>query len=162
MKTFVLPPDQDNRFREITEAVVYLGKCHPGKPVRVDVRIAQPDKTPQQNKYLWAVPYKMLERATGMEKEDLHEWNCGAQWGWRNKKVPKKPSCPEGYESVPIRTTTTNEHGEDDPCSFEEMQELWERCQRLGAKLDMVIPDPDPNWKNDVQSKSKKTDAARA
>ena len=146
MKTIVLPPG--DRAKEIGGLVKYLEVCHKGKPVRVQVAIAQPDKTPAQNRYLWAVPYAMLEPVLGMEKEDLHEWNCGAQWGWTTKKVPKKPSCPDGWESVPIRSTTIDADGNDNACTAEEMTQLWERMQRLGARHDVIIPDPDPDyWK---------------
>lgn len=124
-----------------------LDSIHPGHPLRVLVQIARPDKTPAQNRYLWAVPYAMLEEASGMEKAELHEWNCGMQWGWKNRKVPVKPSNPNGFESVPIRTTTEDADGNDDPCSAEELTQLWERAQRLGAvRFNIVIPDPDPDY----------------
>lgn len=144
MKPTVLPPT--NREPMIAGLAKMLTTIFPGKPVRVTVEIAQPDKTPQQNKYLWAVPYKLLTGATGMEAEELHEWNCGREWGWKDRKCPRKPSNPEGVESVPIRTTTRDENGEANKCSAEAMVNLWERAQRLGATFGLVIPDPDPDW----------------
>lgn len=143
-KTVVLPPK--DRERDIAGLAKYLAACSPGKPVRVRVSEARPDRTPKQNSYLWAVPYKLLSEHTGMEPEELHEWNCGAQWGWKDKKRPKTPRNPEGFESVPVRTTTTNEDGERDLCSRDEMCELWARAQKLGAGFDIIIPDPDKDW----------------
>ena len=145
MKPTILPPA--NRGQHIAPLARLLETVFPGKPVRVKIELAQPDKTPAQNRFLWAVPYTMLSKQTGMEKDEIHEWNCGQQWGWKNKKVPRKPSNPNGIESVPIRTTTEGADGEDSPCSAEEMQELWERAQRLGAAHGLVIPDPDPDYK---------------
>lgn len=144
LEPVVLPPK--DREAMIGGLAKVLLSVFPGKPVRVSVCIARPDKTPKQNKYLWAVPYKMLSIATGMESEEIHEWNCGLQWGWHDRKCPVKPSNPMGVISEPIRSTTRNERGEPDNCSSEEMKELWSRAQRLGATLGLVIPDPDPDY----------------
>ncbi len=139
MKPTVLPPTA--REPMIAGLAKMLTGIFPGKPVRVTVEIAQPDKTPQQNKYLWAVPYKLLSQQTGYEAEEIHEWNCGQQWGWDERKCPRSPHNDAGMKSVPVRTTTT-----PDKCSRDDMCELWERAQRLGATFGLVIPDPDPLW----------------
>jgi hypothetical protein len=141
----VLPPT--DRASKLDELARFLASVFPGRPVRVKWEIARPDKTPAQNRYLWAVPYKLLEEHTGMEAEDLHEWNCGAQWGWKDKRVPKTPRNPSGIESTPIRTTTRDADGNPDPCSADEMEALWSRCQRKGAALGLLIPDPDPHMR---------------
>lgn len=153
MKPTVLPPKDRERY--IAPLSAMLASVFPGKPVRVKVEIAQPDKTPAQNRYLWAVPYTMLSAETGMEKGELHEWNCGEEWGWKSKQGLPTPENPSGMFSVPIRTTTTDADGNDDPCSREEMLSLWARAQRLGASLGLVIPDPDPDY-----FKKRKADAA--
>jgi hypothetical protein len=144
-------PSKD-RAAMIAELAPFLGAVFPGKPVRLRWEIARADKTPAQNRFLWAVPYTLLSAVTGFEKEDLHEWNCGAEWGWKDKPCPKSPRNPEGVESVPIRTTTRDENGEANKCSAEEMESLWSRCQRKGATLGIFIPDPDPHmrksWRN--------------
>lgn len=142
----VLPPVTQGRADKLPALLRYLSEFHPNKPVRVTIEIARPDKTPAQNRYLWAVPYKMISQATGFEAEDLHEWNCGAQWGWKDKPVPKTPRNPTGFESVPVRTTTRNADGEPEKCSMEELTELWERMQRRGVSLEIFIPDPDPDY----------------
>lgn len=142
----VLPPN--NRERDIAGVVRVLEAIFPNKPVVVSWKIAQPDKTPQQNRYLWAVPYKMLKEATGYSETDLHEWNCGEQWGWKEKQGLPSSVNPSGITNEPVRTTTRNADGDIEPCTGKEMEELWERCQKLGANLGCVIPDPDPDyWK---------------
>lgn len=147
MKPVILPPT--NREAMIGGLMKLLPTVFPGKPVRVTIEIAQPDKTPAQNRYLWAVPYAMIGEVTGMEKEELHEWACGSMWGWKDRVCPKTPRNPEGVESVPIRSTTRDADGKPNKCSADEMVQLWGLCQRLGAGLGVVIPDPDKNWWRD-------------
>lgn len=147
----ILPKNTDpgGRAEGLVRIVQLIAKYHPNRPVKVEWKIAVPDRTAAENRYLWAVPYKMISEASGMEMEEIHEWNCGRQWGWKNKTVPKKPSNPTGIESVPIRTTTTNADGADELCSEEEFLQLWARAQRLGAELfDLVIPDPDKDYRS--------------
>lgn len=145
MKTPLILPPKDRK-EKIEEASLWMLTFEVGKPIRVKLEIARPDRTEQQNKYLWAVPYELLSQLTGYEKEDLHEHFCGEQWGRYTKKVPKSKGNPSGIVERPIRTTTRNEHGDPDLCTAEEFVALWEKAQRVGAKLDIIIPDPDPNW----------------
>lgn len=152
IKPIVLPPTA--REQKVAELSRFLLSVFAGKAVRVKVEIARADKTPKQNAYLWAVPYKMLGEHLGMEAEELHEWNCGSQWGWKDRKCPKTPRNPEGIESVPVRTTTRDENGNPDLCSAEDLAKLWERCQRLGANNGLLIPDPDPNYLKTRQKKA--------
>lgn len=142
----VLPPK--DREHAIAGVARMLAEVFPGKPVRVKVEVARPDKTPQQNRYWWAVPLRMLSDETGYSVEDLHEYFCGSLWGWKDRKGPKTPSNPTGIYSEPIRSTTRNADGELDNCSADEMCQLWAMAQHRGAQLGLVIPDPDPDyWK---------------
>lgn len=147
MKPTILPPT--GRELMIAGLAKMLTTIFPGKPVRVTVEIAQPDKTPAQNRYLWAVPYKLLSEVTGYEAEELHEWACGSHWGWKDRKCPRSPRNDAGVVSVPIRTTTRDENGEPNKCSAEDMGLLWARLQKLGASFGIVIPDPDKDWWKD-------------
>ena len=147
MKPVILPPT--GRDLMIAGLAKMLTTIFPGKPVRVTVEIAQPDKTPAQNRYLWAVPYKLLSEVTGYEAEELHEWACGAMWGWKDRKCPRSPRNDEGIVSVPIRTTTRDANGEPNKCSAEDMGLLWLKLQKLGASFAIVIPDPDKDWWKD-------------
>ena len=144
MKPIVLPPK--DRGAKIAEVCALLEGVFAGKPVRVKVEIARADKTPAQNRYLWAVPYRMLSDETGFSAEDLHEYFCGTLWGWRDRAGPKTPSNPTGIYSEPIRTTTRDESGAVDNCTADDMSRLWALAQYRGAKLGIVIPDPDPDY----------------
>lgn len=111
---------------------------------------AEPLKTrsQSQNAYLWAVPYKLISEATGYEVEEVHEYMLGRFFGWKDKRVPKTPRNPEGVESVPVRTTTTDEHGKRSVLSPERFSDYVDFIQRFGAmKLGLVIPDPDPMFR---------------
>lgn len=144
MKPIVLPPT--DRERALPALDRFLLSVYPGKPLRVKVEIARPDRTPAMNRYLWAVPYRMLSEVTGFTEEELHEWFCGDVFGWKDKRVPRTPTNPLGIASVPVRTTTRDENGEPDICSAEDFKRIWERAQQAGAKLGVFIPDPDPDY----------------
>lgn len=144
MKPIVLPPK--DRALKIAEVARFLAAAFPGKPVRVKVEIARPDRTPKQNAYLWAVPYKLLSEVTGFTAEELHEHYCGEQFGLVEHKVPKSRRFPSGIDLRPARTTTRDENGQPDLCAAEDLTAIWERCQRDGAGIGLMIPDPDKDY----------------
>lgn len=113
--------------------------------------IAEPVKSARshsQNAYLWAVPYKLISEATGYELEEVHEYMLGRHFGWKDKRVPKTPRNSEGVESVPVRTTTTDEHGKRSVLSVQQFTEYVDFIQRFAAqKIGIVIPDPDPHFR---------------
>jgi hypothetical protein len=101
-----------------------------------------------QNAYLWAVPYKLISEATGYEVEEVHEYLLGRHFGWVDKRVPKTPRNPEGVESVPVRTTTTDQHGKRSVLTPDEFSAYVDFIQRFAAvKLSIVVPDPDPMFR---------------
>jgi hypothetical protein len=78
---------------------------------------------------LWAM-YEPIAEAMGFDRDDLHEWFCGKFWGWKDVKVPRTPRSPEGYVSVPVRTTTRDEQGKRnviDATTFSEFVDLVDR-----------------------------------
>lgn len=102
-------------------------------------------RSANQNAYLWAVPNKMISDLTGFEKLEVHEHLCGLYWGFRDKKRPKTPRNPDGIESVPVRTTTTDENGKRSILTTMQFSDYVDFVQRFGAtKLGIIIPDPDP------------------
>lgn len=146
MPNFVLPAG-DRRARALELGGSVLGGLDPSIPWNIT---AEPLKTRtnSQNAYLWAVPYKLISEVTGYEVEEVHEYFLGRFFGWKDKKVPKTPRNPSGVESVPVRTTTTDEHGKRSVLSPEKFSEYVAFIQRFGAmKLGIVIPDPDPMFR---------------
>lgn len=142
VKTFTLPKGIRVRALELGQSV--LAGLDEDIPWKIT---AEPLKTrsQSQNAYLWAVPYKLISEATGYEIEEVHEYMLGRHFGWRDKRVPKTPRNPTGVESVPVRTTTTDEHGKRSVLGPQAFSEYVDFIQRFGAqKLGLVIPDPDP------------------
>lgn len=135
-----LPPK--DREPAIARVVEVLRLFQLGKPVNVKLTIARPERTPPQLRYLWGVVIPMLSEIGGYEREDVHEYLCGAYFGWKEKRLPGGRT-----EQVPIRTTTTDADGNRDVIDGEEFWQYVAFCQRVGARQGVVIPDPDPNYK---------------
>jgi hypothetical protein len=143
MPGFVLP--KGNRQRALALGTTVLAGLDPEIPWKVTAEPVKNERSTSQNAYLWAVPNKMISDLTGYEVEEVHEYLLGRHFGWKDKKVPKTPRNPSGVESVPVRTTTTDEHGKRSVLSPQQFSEYVDFIQRFAAqKLGLVIPDPDP------------------
>lgn len=132
-----LPPK--DREAAIAGVVRVLESFALGKPLNVKIGVARATRSTEQNAYLWSVPYRLLSEATGFEPDDLHTYLLGCHFGWRTRKLPGNRT-----EQMPIRTTTTDEHGNDDVLDGDEFWRYVEFIQRAGARQGVVIPDPDP------------------
>lgn len=145
-REFVLPRGERKRAMEL--ALRILAALPLERAWKIRCQVLRNERSEAQNAYLWGVPYKMLSERTGFEKDDLHEWFCGAVFGWKDKKVPKTPRNPEGVESVPVRTTTRDENGHRDVITWMQFDDFVGYIQRFAAsKFGLLIPDPDPNYK---------------
>lgn len=129
----------------IDQIARFLSALSAGKTWEVSVRERRSTRTDRQNRYLNGVAYKILGDAIGYERDDVSEFLCGAYWGWKEKRVPKKPGC-SGIEQVPIRTTTTDENGKRSVLSITEFMDYVAFVQRFAAKRGIHIPDPDPEY----------------
>lgn len=144
MPQFVLP--RGDRKRALLLAVSVLENLDEDAAWRVTIEPAKATRTLSQNAYLFGVCYKMISEATGYELDEVHEYCLGQHFGWRIKRVPKKPSNPQGKESIPLRTTTTNEAGKRSMLNTRQFSDYVDDVQRFAAKtLSIVIPDPDPS-----------------
>lgn len=139
MQTITLP--KQNRTSTVERLCKFL-LALPEKVYRVEVKEQRNTRSLQQCRYLNGVAYKLLSEATGYERDDISEYMCGQYFGWRTKKVPRKPGS-SGTEDVPVRTTTTNEAGERDVLSKTEFVDFVEFVQRFAAERGIYIPDPD-------------------
>lgn len=131
----------------LARAQMLLASLPIAKAWRIRISVARNERSLPQNAYLWAVPYKLLGEYTGYDAEELHEYFCGEYFGWRETRVPKRPSNPRGTYSLPVRTTTTDEHGKRDVLAWERFSDFVGYIQRFAAeKCQIFIPDPDPNY----------------
>jgi hypothetical protein len=131
-----------DRQKEVGRVVAFLLSFAPEKPINLRFTVAKQDRSSEENRYLWAVPYKMLSEHTGFEVEEISEYLCGMHFGWKEKKLPGGRTV-----EVPRRTTTKDENGERDVLKFDEFWKYVRWIQRVGDNQGIRIPDPDKNYK---------------
>lgn len=145
MPEFTLPKGKRSRALQLAQSI--LAGLDETVSWKVTAEPVKNTRSASQNAYLWAVPYKLISEATGYEVEEVHNYMLGRFFGWKDKRVPKTPRNPEGVESVPVRTTTTDEHGKRSVMTTLQFSEYVEFIQRFAAiKLEIIIPDPDPMY----------------
>ncbi|MDR5726141.1 MAG: hypothetical protein RB191_01585 [Terriglobia bacterium] len=125
---------------------VFVSALDLDKPWRVVVQSAKSTRSDLQNRYLFGYCYKTIGDAIGYETEEVHEFILGTYYGWKEKKVPKKPSNPLGIESVPIRTTTTDETGVRSVLTKMQFAGFVAFVQRFAASKGIHLNDPDPEY----------------
>lgn len=139
-QSFVLP--KDNRDEALIKLAVFLRGFAVGRPVKVQITEYRKVRSNEQNNYLNGVAYKLLSDATGYERDDISEYLCGCFFGWRDVVKPGKKVV-----QVPIRTTTVDEEGQYAPLDKMAFAEFVGYVQRFGAKHNVIIPDPDRNFR---------------
>lgn len=144
-QSFTLPKGM-NWSSRIAQIGKLLSGLSAGKTWEVVIRERRSTRSIRQCRYLNGVAYKLIGEATGYERDEISEFLCGAYYGWREKRVPKKPGCPDGVESVPVRTTTTDENGRRSVLSVTEFMDYVAFVQRFAASKGIYIPDPDPEY----------------
>jgi hypothetical protein len=135
-----------SRERAIERIATVLKGLAQDRAWKVSVAEHKPHRSDAQLRYLNGVCYKIIGDAIGYERDEVSEFLCGTYFGWKEKKVPKKPSNPLGIESVPIRTTTTNADGKRSVLGKLEFADYVAFCQRFAAKKGIYVPDPDPDY----------------
>lgn len=107
------------------------------KAWEVTIRRYVRKRTIPANNYLFGVAYTLMSDESGYEKEELHEIMCGKFFGVRVVEVMGVK------KRVPIRTTTTNEEGEDDVLDTISFAEFIDFVIREAAQhMDLAIPPP--------------------
>lgn len=107
-------------------------------------------RTSQQNRYLFGACYPPVAEAMGYTVDDVHEYMLGRHFGWVDVKVPKTPRNPEGVESKPFRTTTTNEHGKRSLLGKPEFGAFVDCVHRIAAQAGVFIAEP---WVTDDEAR---------
>ncbi len=111
--------------------------------IEADAKPWKPTRSSAQNNYLFGVCYPPLADAMGYTPGDIHEYMLGRHFGWADKPCPKTPRCPEGIESVPVRTTTKNAQGKRSVLKKMEFSDFIGTVHRIAAQAGVFIPDPD-------------------
>jgi hypothetical protein len=117
----------------------FLSRLPDTKGYVVEIRPLKKTRTPKQRKSLFGVAYATIMEQTGLEgskeKDRLHTHFCGEFFGWKTGVLGL---------SIPIRTTTTNERGEDEEIDTDTANRMYAFIQRSMAEYDVDVPDPDP------------------
>lgn len=149
-----------NRTRSLAIWCAYIeAQFDPGKDIVVTAEEFVPERTPKQRNSMFGVAYKALMEQMGLagerEKEQLHEMMCGEYWGWRWKQMLG------GRKRVPIRTTTTNEHGERDVLTTRQQMAFYAWLQQRAAEYGYEIPEPNAEWHRRAEREAELADQAR-
>jgi hypothetical protein len=108
-------------------------------PIEVTCAPWKNSRSSQQNRYLFGVAYPPIAEAMGYEVADIHEYALGRHFGWVDKKVPKTPRNPEGFESAPFRTTTKDENGKRKLLTKGEFNQFLGTVERIASQAGVFI-----------------------
>lgn len=132
-QTITLPPEK--REGAVERLAAFLLHAWAGKRVRVTFEEAKPQRSHEQNAYLFGACYAAIRDATGNDVDDLHTLFCGEYFGWREIEVLGS------RRKVPMRTTTRNEAGHRAVLSTAEFSEFVAFIQNRAAEYGVFIPD---------------------
>ncbi len=150
MNSFILQqvaPDSIERSRQIGRVVGELEALPLDKSWRVEIEACKSERSLKQNRYLFGVAYVILSEHTGCEKADLHEDFLKLHFGTRLKRVLRTRFHPNGLKEIPVRTTTTDEHGRRAVLGKIKFSEFVDFVKRWGAEAGVFIPDPPPAYR---------------
>ena len=162
MKYEILPGAID-RSELIDMAVLEIRSLAPTRAWTVEVKRYVKTKTNKQTAALFGLAYPILARETGHGVNDWHEYFCGEHFGWVERNFFGRRKLE------PARTLTTGYNGEPDEISAEGCASLFDFVQARAAQNNIIIPDPDPHWRQrrrhkegefaDVQKSDSEADA---
>jgi len=126
---FVLRANDTTRINVLANAQRFIAALPASKSWRVEVCEHRERRSDAQNRYLWGVCYAELQRATGQEADDWHEYMLGECYGWETvEMMGRKKLHPMRRSSKMDRT---------------EFAEYVAFIQRRAAEHGIFIPDPD-------------------
>ena len=112
--------------------------CGLALPLDVESKPHKPTRSSAQNRYLRAVENDIGEHV-GYSMDDVHVWLLGSAFGWVDHKVPRTPRNPEGIESRPARTTTTNEEGKRAVLNKAEFAKFAAHVERIASQAGVFV-----------------------
>ena len=131
-----------------TALIAALTRLLQERDVQVVIGAVKKERSLQQNKALFGCAYEYLRKATGNDKEDLHDYFCGSYFGWDIKDVMGMK------KKVPKRTTTTGYDGERDVITTLQLSDFYAFIQQRAAEEGFYVPDPDPEWWSHAQERA--------
>lgn len=108
-------------------------------PLDCECKRWRKSRSNDQNAMLWAM-YEPIAEHMGYDRDDIHEWFCGKFFGWHDVRVPKTPRNPEGLASVPVRSTTRDEHGKRNVIDRATFAKFVDMVDRIAAQAGVYVP----------------------
>lgn len=146
--TYYIRKNDANSDIFLENAIAHARALDRSKNWQIEIGPEVKERTSQQNKTLFGHAYRILQEQTGYSKEWLHERFCRKYFGTR------VISGRYGKEMLPVRTTTHDENGNKRPISTVEFMEFYDAVTRYAALADVFIPDPDPQWRENMRVKA--------
>lgn len=127
--------------RNFARLIGLLSSIPATEEFQVTIAPIKKERSNLQNRALWGCAYEHLRKATGNDKEDLHEYFCGEYFGWEVREVMGMK------KKYPKRTTTTGYDGKRDVITTLQLSDFYAFIQQRSAEtVGVYIPDPDPSW----------------
>lgn len=114
-----------------------LAELPADQPWRVTIEPQRRQRSDEANAYLWGVAYRAMAQELGHTADEWHQYMCGDYFGWRDRPLPGGR-----VESVPVRTTTRDEHGKRAVLSTAEFAAFIEHVQMRAAEAGVYVPSP--------------------
>jgi hypothetical protein len=136
--TFILPKLRA-RDQQICAVVDALEDLPMVEGFRVEVHQHKSTRSLAQNAYLWGVVYPTIAKhLQGWESDDIHDYCLGEHFGWE---------IMEGFGKKRMRPVRRSSK-----LSKFEFMEYIAFIQRRMAEHGIVIPDPDQNYRRDIEA----------
>lgn len=138
-QTIIMPVESPLRHGERLERIAaYLARLDASKPWQLVVGPWKKERTLRQNNAMFGVAYKTLGDFMGHTEVELHDVMLRLYFGEVHSEVM-------GVRTVkPKRTTTTNEAGERDVLSRDDMSRFYNFIVQKAAEIGCYIEDPNP------------------
>lgn len=138
-QTIIMPVESPERHAERLERIAaYLARLDASKPWQLIVGPWKKERTQRQNNAMFGVAYKTLGDFMGHTEVELHDVMLRLYFGEVHYEVM-------GVRTVkPKRTTTTNEAGERDVLSRDDMSRFYNFIVQKAAEIGCYIEDPNP------------------
>ena len=138
-QTIIIPVESPERHAERLQRIaVYFARLDPTKPWQLIVGPWKKQRTLRQNNAMFGVAYRQLSDFTGHTEPELHDIMCRLFFGEVTEEIIGV------RKTKPLRTTTTNEDGERDVISREDMSRFYDLIVRTAAEQGCFIEDPNP------------------
>jgi hypothetical protein len=138
-RPIILPTEAPERRAErIQRVAAFLSRLDGGKPWELLVRPWKKERTMRQNNAMFGVAYRTLSDFTGHTEPELHDVMLRLYFGEVHYELMGV------RKTKPRRTTTTNEAGERDVLSRDDMSRFYNFIVQTAAEAGCYIDDPNP------------------